>query len=83
MIDTRVSDRLGKRDAKYLDKLSNLSIYEKESVAELEGEFEARRTKDLDETRTLNQIKHKLEQIETKEADLLDENAIRLPLKRL
>ena len=48
MIDTRVSNRLSKRDAKYLDKLSNLSIYDKESVAELEGDFEARRTKDLD-----------------------------------
>jgi hypothetical protein len=48
MIDTRVSDRLSKRDAKYLDKLSKLSIYDKESVTELEGDFEARRTKDLD-----------------------------------
>ena len=83
IIDTRVRDRLSKRDAKYLDKIERLSIYDKDSVVELEGDFEARRTKDLDETRTLNQINLKLEQIQTKEADLIDESVISLPLKGL
>ena len=84
MIDERVRERLNKRESKFLEKLQSLSIFDKKSVDELDGDLgRGRKQQETDEKRILNQINTKVEQIQAREKDLVDEKLVSQQAKRI